>query len=84
MNNVKDKVKLPNFKFGLNQRSEFDFEYLGGKYYKRVQSYKAGDSLGENALLYDKWQRPVTVKTDTACEFAYLEREDYQPLIMQE
>jgi len=58
-----------------------EYEYVGGKFFKRISTMKQGSSFGEIAL-QRKCMRTATIKTETDCEFAYMTKIGYQESIL--
>lgn len=65
---------LNNFYFSVGSE---EFEYVEGQFYRKEANLTCGDSFGQTALQKQCRQR-TTVKSESYCEFACLNRDGYE------
>ena len=58
------------------------YEYIGGQYYKRIAKLSVGQSFGHVAL-QRQCKQESTIKTEGMCEFAYLEKNNYNSTLLE-
>ena len=57
-----------------------EYEYVKGRYYKKVDTFKYGDSFGQ-AALQKKCPQEATIKSESVSELAYLTKDGYDKSI---
>ena len=62
--------------------SGVEYEFVDGRFFKKVDTLGQGRSFGELAL-QRRCRRTATVKTEADCQFAYLSKEDYESSIQK-
>lgn len=73
-----NSIALNNHMFEVEGEA---YEYVDGKYFRRVSKLKQGSSFGEIAL-QRKCMRTATVKTEEDCTFAYLTKSNFEDSLL--
>ena len=59
-----------------------EYEFVGGRFYKKVDTLGRGRSFGDVAL-QRRCQRTASIKTEVDCQFACLSKEHYESSVQK-